>query len=92
MFRICSFFLFLAALADGLAAEPADFIWSARYVITMDAQRRVIEHGAIAIKGERILAIGTPEEIKKIQDPLIQEFLHANFQKEALKSGLHLKK
>ena len=47
----------------------------------------------IAVINEgRILAIGTPEEIKKIQDPLIQEFLHANFQKEALKSGLHLKK
>jgi 5-methylthioadenosine/S-adenosylhomocysteine deaminase len=63
MFRICSFFLLLAALVVELAAEPADFIWSARYVITMDAQRRVIEHGAIAIKGERILAIGTKAEI-----------------------------
>ena len=61
MFRICSFFFFAATLA----AEPADFIWSARYVIAMDAQRRVIEHGAIAIKGERILAIGTKAEIDK---------------------------
>jgi phospholipid/cholesterol/gamma-HCH transport system ATP-binding protein len=47
----------------------------------------------IAVINEgRILAIGTPEEIKKIEDPLIQEFLHANFQKGTLKSGLHLKK
>src|SRR4029077_447514 len=59
MFRFYSFFLFACALA----AEPADTIWSARYVITMDAQRRVIENGAVAIKGERILAVGTKAEI-----------------------------
>ena len=34
MFRICSLFLF----ALSLAAAPADWIWSARYVITMDAR------------------------------------------------------
>jgi 5-methylthioadenosine/S-adenosylhomocysteine deaminase len=59
MSRIFSFFLFVCALA----AEPADFIWSGRYVITMDAQRRVIENGAVAIKGDRILAVGTKSEI-----------------------------
>ena len=57
--RIFSFFLFVLALA----AEPADFIWSARYVITMDAQRHVIPNGAVAIKGDRILAVGTKSEI-----------------------------
>jgi len=56
----CSFFLCVLALN---AAEPADSIWSARYVITMDAQRRVIENGAVAIKGDRILAVGTKAEI-----------------------------
>ena len=60
MFRICSFFLCAFA---ALAAEPADLIWSARYVITMDAQRRVIENGAVAIKADRILAIGTKTDI-----------------------------
>src|SRR6478736_6421245 len=59
MFRISSFFLF----ALSLAAEPADTIWSARYVITMDAQHRVIENGAVAIQGDRILAVGTRAEI-----------------------------
>ena len=59
MSRIFSFFLFVLALA----AAPADSIWSARYVITMDAQRRVIENGAVAIQGERILAVGTKAEI-----------------------------
>jgi 5-methylthioadenosine/S-adenosylhomocysteine deaminase len=60
MLRICSFFL----VATALAAEPADWIWSARYVITMDAQRRVIENGAIAIRGERILAAGPKAQIE----------------------------
>ena len=59
MFRICSFFLFVCALA----AEPADWIWSARYVITENPQRRVIEDGAVAVRGERILAVGTKAEI-----------------------------
>jgi 5-methylthioadenosine/S-adenosylhomocysteine deaminase len=46
-------------------AEPADWIWSARYVITMDSQRRVIENGAVAIQGEKILAIGPRSEIER---------------------------
>src|SRR5262245_47963588 len=46
-----------------LFAEQADWIWSARYVITQDPQRRVIENGAVAIRADRILAIGTKAEI-----------------------------
>ncbi|HXI41792.1 MAG TPA: amidohydrolase family protein [Bryobacteraceae bacterium] len=45
-------------------AEPADWIWSARYVITMDAQRRVIENGAVAIRGDSIVAAGSKSEIE----------------------------
>ena len=45
------------------AAEPADLILSARYVVTMDGSRRVIENGAVAVKGERILAAGPRAEI-----------------------------
>src|SRR5262245_4479478 len=59
MIRICSFFLFACLLA----AEPADWIWSARYVITVDPARRVIENGAVAIRGERIVGVGTRAEI-----------------------------
>src|SRR5215831_19490720 len=65
MSRICSLFLF----AFTLAAEPADWIWSARYVITMDAQRRVIENGAVAIKGDRIAAVGVKSEIDARYQP-----------------------
>src|ERR1700723_2206363 len=59
MHRIFSFLLFAAPLA----AEPADWIWSARYVITENAQHRVIENGAVAIRGERIVGLGTKAEM-----------------------------
>ena len=45
------------------AADPVDYILTARYVVTEDAQHRVIENGAIAVRGERILAVGTRAEI-----------------------------
>src|SRR4051794_40660551 len=58
--RLCvSASLFLSPLL----AETADWIWSARYVITEDAQRRVISNGAIAVRGERIVGVGTKAEI-----------------------------
>lgn len=59
MFRIFSFFLLVSALA----AEPADWIWSARYVITQNAQHRVIENGAVAVRADRIVGVGTKAEI-----------------------------
>ena len=59
MSRIFSFFLFVCALA----AAPADWIWSARFVITENPQRRVIENGAVAIRADRIVGVGTKSEI-----------------------------
>ncbi|SPE32730.1 5-methylthioadenosine/S-adenosylhomocysteine deaminase 1 [Candidatus Sulfopaludibacter sp. SbA3] len=53
-------FLFFAL---SLSAAPADWIWSARYVITEDAQHRVIENGAVAIVGDHIVGVGTRAEI-----------------------------
>ena len=32
-------------------------------LITMDPERRVIEDGAVAIEGERIVAVGTTDEV-----------------------------
>ncbi|HSW50849.1 MAG TPA: amidohydrolase, partial [Bryobacteraceae bacterium] len=39
--------------------------WSARYVVTMDGGRRVIENGAVAVRGDRILAVGPRGEIDR---------------------------
>jgi 5-methylthioadenosine/S-adenosylhomocysteine deaminase len=60
-------FLFAAALA--VNAAPADWIWSARYIVTMDPQRRVIENGAVAIVGDHIAAVGTRAEIDRAWQP-----------------------
>ncbi len=60
MLRLSSSLLLLAALA---AAEPADWIYTARYVVTMDPQRRVIENGAVVINGERIVEVAPWNEI-----------------------------
>ena len=42
-----------------------DSIWTARYVVTMDPARRVIENGAVAISGDHIVEAGTREEIDR---------------------------
>jgi 5-methylthioadenosine/S-adenosylhomocysteine deaminase len=62
------FYSFLLAAAS-LIAEPADVIWSARYVLTMASQRRVIENGAVAVRGDRIVGVGTKAEIDRRFQP-----------------------
>src|SRR5258708_35015118 len=47
------------------SAEPADWIYTARYVVTMDAQHRLIDDGAVAIRGERIVGVGKRADIEK---------------------------
>jgi len=59
----------LLLLAAAAHAAPADWIWSARYLVTMDAQRRVIENGAVAIVGDHIAAVGTRAEIDRDWQP-----------------------
>ena len=66
MRRICSL---LALIAWTAWAEPVDWIWSARYVITMDAGRRVIENGAVAVRGEQIVAVGSRSDIDRDYQP-----------------------
>lgn len=66
MKAFCSLFLLFAAV---LAAAPADFLWTARYIVTMDGSRRVIENGAVAIVGERIVAVGPRAEIERQYQP-----------------------
>jgi 5-methylthioadenosine/S-adenosylhomocysteine deaminase len=61
MFRFCSLLIFA-----GVAwSQPVDWILSARYVVTMDGSRRVIENGAVAVKGSRIVAAGPRASIDK---------------------------
>src|ERR1044072_2386249 len=40
-----------------------DLIVRGGAVVTMDSERRVLEHGAVAIKGGRIVAIGSTADI-----------------------------
>ncbi len=62
-------FLLAFLLSTAVVAAPCDLIVSAKYVVTMSAQRRVLENGAVAITGERIVAVGTKAEIDKAWQP-----------------------
>jgi len=44
-------------------SEPADWIYTARYVVTMDAQHRLIHDGAVAVRADRIVGVGARSEI-----------------------------
>src|ERR1700690_4658184 len=67
MRRFYRYFWLLAAAAGASAQTPitVDAIWSARYVVTMDPQRRVIENGAVAITGDHIVAVAAKADIDR---------------------------
>ncbi|GER08745.1 amidohydrolase [Iodidimonas muriae] len=46
------------SIAAPVLAEPVDILITDATIVTMDAERRVIENGALAIKGRDIVAIG----------------------------------
>src|ERR1700682_585192 len=58
-------FYSLVFCACAARAAAVDSIWTARYVVTMDARHRVIDNGAIAVTGDQIVAVGTRAEIEK---------------------------
>jgi 5-methylthioadenosine/S-adenosylhomocysteine deaminase len=62
-FLILAIILFNAASMT--ASERADIVITGGTVVTMDAAGRVIDKGAVAIRGERILAVGTNGEIAR---------------------------
>ena len=70
------FLLIFAFTASSFSQKPAranavhlfstvDLMIVGGTIVTMDAQRRVIENGAVAIKGDKIVAVGAAAEIKK---------------------------
>jgi len=59
--------LAVMAFVHNAAAQPADIILHGGKVVTMDDQ--VPEGHAIAIRGDRILAVGTEEEIAALAGP-----------------------
>lgn len=62
-------FELLVFCAMAAQAAPVDWIWSARYLVTMDGQRRVIENGAVAVSGDRIVDAGPRAAIDKAWQP-----------------------
>ncbi len=66
MTRFCSLlFILTADVAAVQAADRADVIYTARYVVTMDPAHTLIENGAIAVRGERIVGVGPAAAIAK---------------------------
>ena len=56
-----------AVLLLALAADPADLIVHHAKVVTVDSQFRIAE--ALAVRGERIVAVGEDEDILKLAGP-----------------------
>ena len=58
-------FLFSISLPAQGKKEIADLLVSGATVVTMDADRRIIEDGAVAVKGDAIVALGPRLEIER---------------------------
>jgi 5-methylthioadenosine/S-adenosylhomocysteine deaminase len=67
-----------------LRAETADAIYTARYVVTMNARRDLIDDGAVAVRGQRILGVGKRADIEK----QFQARVHINRPEAILMPGL----
>lgn len=64
-YKVLSFLICLTGCVLNMdGAEQVDWIARARYVVTMDAAHRVIENGAMAVKGRDIVAVGTRAEVE----------------------------
>lgn len=61
----CAISLLAIAASRSAAAEAADLIIHAKYVVTMDQQHRLIQDGAVAVSGSRIIGVGPERDIVK---------------------------
>jgi 5-methylthioadenosine/S-adenosylhomocysteine deaminase len=68
-FWVLSLLTALGAGIEARAAETADWLIRGRYVLTMDPKYRLIEQGAVVLKGERILAVGSAADLEKRFQP-----------------------
>jgi 5-methylthioadenosine/S-adenosylhomocysteine deaminase len=53
----------LVAQASQARRTPVDLLITGGTVVTMDSGRRVIENGAVAVRGNRIVAVGTSADV-----------------------------
>src|SRR5438876_10992917 len=53
----------LGRVAAAQSKERADILVSGGTVVTMDSSRRIIDKGMVAIRGERIIAVGPASEL-----------------------------
>src|SRR5215469_14819858 len=67
MLRSCSLLLLIGAAAS---AAPCDLVISGKYVVTMSADRRLIQNGAVAVRGDRIVAVGPRSDIDRAWQPV----------------------
>src|ERR1700753_3758677 len=56
--------LWFDCAAQAAGAEKADILIAGGTLITMDPDRRVIDDGAVAIRADRIIAVGTSAELR----------------------------
>lgn len=64
-FALCALALAAAAALDAQTARAVSLVVTGGTVVTMDAEHRVIQNGAVAIDGTRIAAVGTADEIAR---------------------------
>lgn len=54
-----------AAMGDTVRRLPVDLLIRHAWIVTLDAERRVYRDGAIAIVGDRIVAVGPSDEVER---------------------------
>ena len=55
----------LCAFLSAAEKQQADWVIQAKYVVTMDGRHRLIEDGAVAVRGQDIAGVGTQSEIAR---------------------------